>query len=132
MTGMPGRPMRAGSSVNDIMGGMFGVIGILAALNQRHTTGRGRLVQAGLFENCVLLVAQHMAQIAVTGVEPRPMSERAPAWPVYDIFEVSDGQVFVAVVTATADVGARSPPGPGSASRPRAAARAGTPGRTIW
>ena len=99
MTGLPGRPLRAGSSVNDIMGGMFGVIGILAALNQRHATGRGRLVQAGLFENCVLLVAQHMAQIAVTGVEPRPMSERSPAWPVYDIFEVSDGQVFVAVVT---------------------------------
>jgi crotonobetainyl-CoA:carnitine CoA-transferase CaiB-like acyl-CoA transferase len=99
MTGLPGRPLRAGSSVNDIMGGMFGVIGILAALHQRHATGRGRLVQAGLFENCVLLVAQHMAQIAVSGVEPRPMSERAPAWPVYDIFEVSDGQVFVAVVT---------------------------------
>ncbi len=99
MTGMPGKPMRAGSSVNDIMGGMFGVIGILAALNERHATGRGRLVQAGLFENCVLLVAQHMAQFAVTGLEPRPMSERAPAWPVYDIFDVSDGQVFVAVVT---------------------------------
>jgi len=99
MTGLPGRPLRVGSSVNDIMGGMFGAIGILAALNERHATGRGRLVQAGLFENCVLLVAQHMAQIAVTGVEPWPMSERMPAWPVYDIFEVSDGQVFVAVVT---------------------------------
>jgi crotonobetainyl-CoA:carnitine CoA-transferase CaiB-like acyl-CoA transferase len=99
MTGLPGRPMRAGSSVNDIMGGMFGAIGILAALNQRHATGRGRLVQVGLFENCVLLVAQHMAQTAVTGTEPRPMSERMPAWPVYDIFDTSDGQVFVGVVT---------------------------------
>jgi crotonobetainyl-CoA:carnitine CoA-transferase CaiB-like acyl-CoA transferase len=99
MTGLPGRPMRAGSSVNDIMGGMFGAIGILAALNERHTTGRGRLVQAGLFENDVLLVAQHMAQFAVTGKEPPPMSERMTAWPVYDIFDVSDGQVFVGVVT---------------------------------
>jgi crotonobetainyl-CoA:carnitine CoA-transferase CaiB-like acyl-CoA transferase len=99
MTGPPGRPLRAGSSVNDIMGGMFGAIGILAALHERQTTGRGRLVQVGLFENNVLLVAQHMAQFAVTGTEPRPMSERMPAWPVYDIFDVSDGQVFVGVVT---------------------------------
>jgi len=99
MTGLPDRPLRVGSSVNDIMGGMFGAIGILSALNERHATGRGRLVQSGLFENSVLLVAQHMAQIAVTGTEPRPMSERMPAWPIYDIFEVSDGQVFVAVVT---------------------------------
>ena len=101
MTGLPGRPLRAGSSVNDIMGGMFGALGILAALNERHGTGRGRLVQSGLFENNVLLVAQHMAQFAVTGKEPRPMSERAPAWPVYDIFDTSDGQLFVGVVTDT-------------------------------
>jgi crotonobetainyl-CoA:carnitine CoA-transferase CaiB-like acyl-CoA transferase len=101
MTGLPGRPLRAGSSVNDIMGGMFGALGILAALNERHATGRGRHVQSGLFENNVLLVAQHMAQFAVTGVEARPMSERMPAWPVYDIFDTSDGQLFVGVVTDT-------------------------------
>jgi crotonobetainyl-CoA:carnitine CoA-transferase CaiB-like acyl-CoA transferase len=101
MTGPPGQPLRAGSSVNDIMGGMFGALGILAAVNERHTTGRGRHVQSGLFENNVLLVAQHMAQFAVTGQEARPMSERAPAWPVYDIFDTSDGQLFVGVVTDT-------------------------------
>ncbi len=101
MTGPPGQPLRAGSSVNDIMGGMFGALGILAALHERHATGRGKLVQSGLFENNVLLVAQHMAQYAVTGQEARPMSERAPAWPVYDIFDTSDGQLFVGVVTDT-------------------------------
>jgi crotonobetainyl-CoA:carnitine CoA-transferase CaiB-like acyl-CoA transferase len=101
MTGLPGRPLRAGSSVNDIMGGMFGALGILAALNERHATGKGRHVQSGLFENNVLLVAQHMAQYAVTGTEARPMSERLPAWPVYDIFDTSDGQLFVGVVTDT-------------------------------
>ena len=101
MTGFPGRPMRAGSSVNDIMGGMFGAIGILAALNERHTTGRGKHVQSGLFENNVLLVAQHMAQFAVSGREAPPMTQRLPAWPVYDIFDVRDGQVFVGVVTDT-------------------------------
>jgi crotonobetainyl-CoA:carnitine CoA-transferase CaiB-like acyl-CoA transferase len=101
MTGPPGQPLRAGSSVNDIMGGLFGAVGILAALHERAATGRGRLVQAGLFENNVLLVAQHMAQYAVTGQEVLPMSARAPAWPVYDIFDVADGQVFVGVVTDT-------------------------------
>ncbi len=101
MTGLPGKPMRAGSSVNDIMGGMFAAIGILAALNERHATERGRHIQSGLFENNVLLMAQHMAQFAVTGKEAPPMSERMVAWPVYDIFDVSDGQLFVGVVTDT-------------------------------
>ena len=87
MTGLPGKPMRAGSSVNDIMGGMFGAIGILAALEERHRTGRGKHVQSGLFENNVLLVAQHMAQTAITGEEPLPMGVRRPAWPIYDIFD---------------------------------------------
>ncbi len=101
MTGDPGRPLRAGSSVNDIMGGMFGAIGILAALNERHATGQGKLVQSGLFENNVLLVGQHMAQHAVTGVEAPPMTQRLPAWPIYDIFDVADGQLFIGVVTDT-------------------------------
>jgi len=102
MTGPPGRPLRAGSSVNDIMGGMFAAIGILAALNQRHATGRGRHVQSGLFENNVLLMAQHMALIATTGKVPPPMSVRTPAWSVYDIFDTADAdQVFVGVVTDT-------------------------------
>ncbi|MGH7067140.1 MAG: CaiB/BaiF CoA transferase family protein [Acetobacteraceae bacterium] len=100
MTGLPERPLRAGTSVNDIMGGMFAAIGILAALREREKTGRGRHVQSALFENTVLLMGQHMAQIALTGVEPRPMSLRDPAWPVYDIFETADGgQVFVGAVT---------------------------------
>ena len=102
MTGLPGRPMRAGSSVNDILGGAFGAIGILAALEQRHRTGIGQHVQSGLFETNMVLVAQHMAQAAITGEEPPPMGVRRPAWPIYDIFETADGeQVFVGVVTDT-------------------------------
>lgn len=101
MTGPPGRPLRAGASVNDIMGGMFGAIGILAALHERKTTGRGGYIQSGLFENNVLLMAQHMAQFAISGREAPPMPTRLPAWPVYDIFDVSDGQVFIGVVTDT-------------------------------
>jgi crotonobetainyl-CoA:carnitine CoA-transferase CaiB-like acyl-CoA transferase len=102
MTGPEGRPLRAGSSVIDIMGGLAAVIGVLAALRERESTGRGGEVQAGLFETVALLMAQHMAQTRITGSEPRPMSVRTPAWPVYDIFDTADGgQVFVGVVTDT-------------------------------
>jgi len=102
MTGPPGRPLRAGASVNDIMGGMFAVIGILAALQERGRTGNGREVKVGLFENNMLLVAPHMMQYAVTGLAPAPMPNRVAAWAVYDVFDTADDeQVFVGVVTDT-------------------------------
>ena len=82
------------------MGGMFGVIGILAALMQRQKTGKGRAIRVGLFENCLLLVAQHMVQYELSGETAPPMPERIHAWPVYDIFDTADGQrIFVGVVT---------------------------------
>jgi len=102
MTGRPGDPLRAGSSVNDIMGGMFGAIGVMAALSAREKTGLGQEVQAALFENNVFLVAQHMMQFAVTGQPAAPMPERISAWGIYDVFTVRDGeQVFLAVATDT-------------------------------
>ncbi|WP_332826078.1 CaiB/BaiF CoA transferase family protein [Ramlibacter sp.] len=100
MTGRPGDPLRAGTSVNDIMGGMFGAIGAMAALAQREHTGRGQEVQSALFENNVFLVAQHMMQFAVTGQPAAPMPGRISAWAVYDVFTVKDGeQVFLAAVS---------------------------------
>lgn len=100
MTGPPGQPLRAGASVNDLMGAVFAVAGILAALYERERTGRGKLVRAGLFENNAFLVAQHMARFAITGETPRPMPVRDSGWGVYDLFDTSDGErVFVAVVT---------------------------------
>jgi crotonobetainyl-CoA:carnitine CoA-transferase CaiB-like acyl-CoA transferase len=100
MTGPPGRPLRAGTSVIDVTGGMFGVIGILAALEQRHRTGRGQKVSSSLFETTVYLVGQHMAQKAVTGQAAKPMPVRISAWAIYDVFETGDGeQVFVGVVS---------------------------------
>jgi crotonobetainyl-CoA:carnitine CoA-transferase CaiB-like acyl-CoA transferase len=102
MTGPEGRPLRAGSSVNDIMGGMFGAIGALAALHERAQTGVGREVQVGLFENNVLLVAQHMMQASVTGKPAAPMPSRIAAWAIYDVFTVAHGeQIFLAVVSDT-------------------------------
>jgi crotonobetainyl-CoA:carnitine CoA-transferase CaiB-like acyl-CoA transferase len=100
MTGPPGRPLRAGASVIDVTGGMFGVIGILAALEQRHGTGRGQKVASSLFETTVYLVGQHMAQKAVTGQAAKPMPVRISAWAIYDVFETQDGeQVFVGIVS---------------------------------
>jgi crotonobetainyl-CoA:carnitine CoA-transferase CaiB-like acyl-CoA transferase len=102
MTGRPGDPLRAGSSVNDIMGGMFGAIGVMAALTQRAQTGKGQEVQAALFENNVFLVAQHMMQYAVTGQPAAPMPTRISPWGIYDVFSVKDDeQIFLAVVSDT-------------------------------
>ena len=102
MTGRPGDPLRAGTSVNDIMGGMFGAIGVMAALAQRAQTGQGQEVQSALFENNVFLVAQHMMQFAVSGKAAAPMPSRISAWAVYDVFTVRDGeQIFLAVVSDT-------------------------------
>ncbi len=100
MTGRPGDPLRAGTSVNDIMGGMFGAIGALGALVQRGITGRGQEVQSALFENNVFLVGQHMLQYAITGQPAAPMPDRISAWAVYDVFTVKDGeQIFLAAVS---------------------------------
>jgi len=100
MTGPEGRPLRAGTSVNDIMGGMFGAIGILAALRERERTGRGQEVQSALFENCVFLSSQHMQQFAMTGEAPPPMPSRVSAWSVYDVFTLAGGeQLFIGAVS---------------------------------
>jgi crotonobetainyl-CoA:carnitine CoA-transferase CaiB-like acyl-CoA transferase len=100
MTGRPGDPLRAGTSVNDIMGGMFAAIGVLGALLQRGVTGRGMEVQSALFENNVFLVGQHMLQYAVTGQPAAPMPGRISAWAVYDVFTARDGeQIFLAAVS---------------------------------
>ena len=100
MTGPRGRPLRIGSSANDIMGGLFGAFSVLGALMQREKDGQGHAIRVGLFENCLLLVAQHMVQYDIEGIESPPMPDRVFSWPVYDIFDVLGGQqMFVGAVT---------------------------------
>jgi crotonobetainyl-CoA:carnitine CoA-transferase CaiB-like acyl-CoA transferase len=100
MTGTKQKPQRVGSSANDIMGGMFGAIAILAALYQKRGGGAdGAGIRIGLFENCLFLVAQHMVEYEMTGNRPRSMPEREHAWPIYDIFDAADGRIFIGVVT---------------------------------
>src|SRR3954471_7538432 len=100
MTGTREKPQRVGSSANDIMGGMFGAISILAALYQKRGGAKdGADIRIGLFENCLFLVAQHMVEYEMTGNKPRSMPEREHAWPIYDIFDAADGRIFIGVVT---------------------------------
>ncbi len=100
MTGPPGQPLRAGSSVVDIMGGMFAVIGIQAALRERDRTGRGQVIKSALFETTAFLMAQHMAGQAITGRAPPPMPAREGAWGIYDPFETADReQIFVGLTS---------------------------------
>ena len=100
MTGPVGRPLRAGTSVNDIMGGMFGAIGVLAALRERDSTGVGQEIQSALFENCVFLSGQHMQQYSMTQEPPPPMPSRVSAWSVYDVFKLAEGeQLFIGAVS---------------------------------
>lgn len=100
MTGPTGTPLRVGSSANDIMGGLFAAFSVLAALIERKETGKGHEMRIGLFENCLLLVAQHMVQFELEGKNPPPMPERDFSWPIYDIFLDKHGkQLFVGAVT---------------------------------
>jgi crotonobetainyl-CoA:carnitine CoA-transferase CaiB-like acyl-CoA transferase len=100
MTGPRGMPLRAGSSVVDIMGGMFGALGIMAALRERERTERGQLVESALFESTAFLVAQHMGHQVLQGREVAPMPEKARAWGVYDPFQTADGKTLFIGLTS--------------------------------
>ncbi len=99
MTGMPGSPLRAGVSINDILGGVFGAMAVLAALRQRDQTGRGQKVTSSLFESAAFLVAQHMAGKAVTGQEPPPLPVKKRSWAIYETFDASDGRFFLGLTS---------------------------------
>lgn len=101
MTGPTGQPLRAGTSVNDIMGGLFGAMAVMAALFERERTGRGQLVRSSLFENNAFLVGQHMAQYGVTGSAASPMPDRLSAWAIYEVFDTRDEKIFIGVVSDT-------------------------------
>ncbi len=95
MTGPVGTPLRAGGSILDITGGLFGVIGILAALQERMRTGQGKLVESALFESAAFYTGQHMAYFSITGEIPRPMPSRSHLFTVYDLFHTLDNDVFI-------------------------------------
>jgi crotonobetainyl-CoA:carnitine CoA-transferase CaiB-like acyl-CoA transferase len=100
MTGPPGRPLRAGASVIDIMGAVFGVVAAQAALRERDATGKGQRVSSALFESAAFLMSTHMAGMTATGLEARPMPARRGAWAVYEVFDTAgEGQLFIGVTS---------------------------------
>jgi crotonobetainyl-CoA:carnitine CoA-transferase CaiB-like acyl-CoA transferase len=100
MTGPTGRPLRAGTSVVDIVGGMFGAFGTVLALKMRERTGKGGLVESALFESVVFLMGQHLAITAMNSAPPPPMPERVSSWAIYEIFTTADGQqVFIGITS---------------------------------
>jgi len=100
MTGPPGQPLRAGTSIVDIVGAMFGTIGILVALKERERTGRGKLVRSALFESAVFLMGQHLCYASQSKDPIPPMPARVSAWAVYDLFSMADGQkIFVGITS---------------------------------
>lgn len=100
MTGPRGQPLRAGASVVDIMGGMFGLVGILTALIERRDTGRGQFVKSGLFEATAYLVSQHMGSQTVMGKHPPRMPEKSSGWAIYEAFPTADDkQLFIAITS---------------------------------
>ena len=101
MTGPPGHPLRAGASVIDIMGGTFGVVGILAALRERDHSGKGQLVKSALFENVAHLMGTHMSGEAIQQKKVPPMPVRWSAWAVYEVMETSDAKQGLLVSLAT-------------------------------
>jgi crotonobetainyl-CoA:carnitine CoA-transferase CaiB-like acyl-CoA transferase len=103
MTGPPGRPLRAGASIIDILGAVFGVTAVLAALRERDATGQGQRVCSSLFESAVFLMGSHMAGLAATGEAPPPMPARRGAWGIYDVFRAADGAILDQVNNMVAD-----------------------------
>jgi crotonobetainyl-CoA:carnitine CoA-transferase CaiB-like acyl-CoA transferase len=100
MTGPPGRPLRAGAPIIDILGGVFGVVAVLAALREREITGLGQKVGSSLFESATFTLAAMIAGSAAIGEPLPPMPARKNAWGIYDVFTTKDGgQAFIGVTS---------------------------------
>lgn len=99
MTGPRGRPLRAGASIIDILGAIFGVVAVQSALRERDMTGKGQLVKSALFECAAFLMITHMAGKVAAGETPPPMPERRGAWAIYEVFPTSDGELFIGVTS---------------------------------
>ena len=99
MTDLPAVPA-PGASIIDIMGAVFGVVAAQAALRERDVTGKGQRVSSALFESAAFLMSTHMAGMAATGLEARPMPARRGAWAIYEVFNTAgDGQLFIGVTS---------------------------------
>ena len=104
LTGLEGKPMRAGASITDIGAATYGVIGLLGALYRREQTGEGDNIEAGLYETIVFWISQYITSAQVKGQNPPSRGQRESGmganmgWGVYQLFATKDGkEVFIAV-----------------------------------
>ncbi len=98
LTGAPdGEPQKIGVAFADIFTGVYGVIGIQAALRQRDITGQGAHVDMSLLDTQVSVLANQALNYLVSGKAPRRLGNAHPNIVPYQVFPVSDGHVVVAV-----------------------------------
>ena len=98
ITGDPStEPQRAGVAVTDVMTGLHAVIAILAALNQRHATGRGQYIDLALFDVAVSVLANQALNYLVSGEVPVRMGNAHPNVIPYQAFATLDGHLILAV-----------------------------------
>lgn len=98
ITGDPdGDPMKVGVAVADIVAGLYATIGILAAVEARHRTGAGQMVDISLLDCATAMLANQAMNYLVSGDSPTRMGNAHPNLTPYDVFPVSDGHLIVAV-----------------------------------
>ena len=94
-----GTPTKLGIPLGDLVGGINGPIGILAALHERNTTGRGRLIDVSLLDGMIGLLG-YLAQLAFfTGEDPKPQGSQHPNLVPYGQFPAQDGAIIIACLT---------------------------------
>ncbi|KIC20286.1 CaiB/BaiF CoA transferase family protein [Leisingera sp. ANG-Vp] len=92
-----GQPQKVGVAITDIVTGLYGTIGILAAVEQRHTTGRGQHLDMSLMDCATALLANQAMNYLATGDSPVRLGNDHPNIAPYQVMAVSDGHVILAV-----------------------------------
>jgi glutaryl-CoA transferase len=91
-----GEPTRAGVPIADLLTGVYSVVGILAALAEREKTGRGTLVDTGLVDTQVGVLANQALNYLISGVVPTRQGNTHPNIVPYQVFPVADGHIIIA------------------------------------
>ncbi|MCI5099027.1 CaiB/BaiF CoA transferase family protein [Phaeobacter italicus] len=98
ITGAPdGEPQKVGVAITDIVTGLYGTIGILAAVEQRHSTGRGQHIDMSLLDCATAVLANQNMNYLATGTSPTRMGNEHPNIAPYQVMAVRDGHVILAV-----------------------------------
>jgi CoA:oxalate CoA-transferase len=97
VTGHPGGPpTKAGTSIGDITGGLFALVGIAAALYHREKTGQGMMVDVSMLDGQIAILESAIMRYAVTGRAPGPMGNRHPSIAPFEVFDTADRPMIIA------------------------------------